>query len=137
MADFDTNAEAVQGTEEVVNQQAVEQQEVAEQQAPKVVLTDEVPSAFGQTKKFDYKDEAGNVLRTYNFQFPGIEAGMKIIDLAQKDITEYRKQLLKQLVSDPEVRSKGLEFFDTHKGMFAVLGELDTFLGEMLDGVRG
>ncbi|CAK1228312.1 hypothetical protein [Fructobacillus tropaeoli] len=105
-------------------------------QAKSTTATDEVQSAFGQTKTFEYKDNDGNVLREYHFQFPGIEAGLKITDLVASNLTEYRQQMVKQLVTDPEVRSKGLEWFDTHKGMFEVLQALDTFLGEMLDGVR-
>lgn len=106
-----------------------------EVQAP--VATDEIPSAFGQRKDFDYKDENGNVLRTYHFQFPDVETALEIVELSQRSYTEYRKQLLKQVVTDPEVRSKGLEWFDTHKGLVEVTDELDLFLGDVLNGVRG
>lgn len=139
MADFnneDTQVEATQDVQPEVSTET-EQAQAPVAEAPKAVVTDEIATSFGATKTFQLKDKDGNVLRDYHFQFPGVEAGLKIIALAQNDITEYRKQLLKQLVSDPQVRSQGLEWFDTHKGLFEVLGELDTFLGEMLDGVRG
>lgn len=126
-------------TESVEATQVPEEQVTMEEQAPVqsvAPVSDEVASAFGQKRTFEYKDENGNVLRAYHFQFPGVEAGLKIADLAGTNMTEYRKQLVKQLVTDPEVRSQGLEWFDTHKGMFEVLGALDTFLGELLDGVR-
>lgn len=128
--------------QEVQNVQNTEAQgDTAVAEAPEAVqapaVTDEIPSAFGQRKDFDFKDENGNVLRTYHFQFPGVETALEIVELSQRSYTEYRKQLLKQVVTDPEVRSKGLEWFDTHKGLVEVTDELDLFLGDVLNGVRG
>lgn len=135
-------AENENNEQEVQNVQNTEAQgDTAVAEAPESVqapaVTDEIPSAFGQRKDFDFKDENGNVLRTYHFQFPGVETALEIVELSQRSYTEYRKQLLKQVVTDPEVRSNGLEWFDTHKGLVEVTDELDLFLGDVLNGVRG
>lgn len=136
MAENENNEQEVQNVQNTEAQGDTAVAEAPEEvQAP--VATDEIPSAFGQRKDFDYKDENGNVLRTYHFQFPGVETALEIVELSQRSYTEYRKQLLKQVVTDPEVRSKGLEWFDTHKGLVEVTDELDLFLGDVLNGVRG
>ena len=139
MAENENNEQAVQEDAQNVQVQNDEAKatNVAAEVNAEVAPTDEIPAAFGEHKNFDFKDDKGNVLRTYHFQFPGIEPALKIVELSARSYTEYRKQLLKQVVTDPEVRSKGLEWFDNHKGLIEVTDALDTFLGETLDGVRG
>ena len=111
------------------------------QNAPKPVeaeetVTDEIPSGFGFRRTFKYEID-GKLAREYVFQFPGVAEGNELATLSLRGETaKYHDQLLRKLSADPQVRSKGVEWFDTHKGMYEVLAAADKFLGDMLDGVR-
>lgn len=117
--------------------QDVQQDTPATPVAPVAAPTDVIPSAFGKQQDFDYKDENGNVLRSYKFQFSTIEEGMKLAELQREGLYVYRNALIKKLVVNPEVRAAGIEWFDTHEGLWEVTNAADEFLSNMLDWVRG
>lgn len=98
--------------------------------------TDEIAEAFGQRTTFDFKNKDGKVLRSYGFQFPGVLEGTKLAMLETSDVAEYWNQLFKQLSTDPQVRSQGLEWFNTHTGMVEVATAASQFLNNVLNGVR-
>lgn len=129
----------VNATQQPTEAQAAEQaQAVPENPAEpeKVEVTDVTTNALGQRESFDYKID-GQVVRTYGFQFPGTEKGVEIANLIMEgDRVAYYKALIKNLFTDPKVRAAGLDWFDEHKGLFEVMGAADTFLNEMLTGVR-
>lgn len=141
MSENNQDTQAVEPEANVTQQptevQAAEQVSETEETSVKETPTDVVVSAFGFKKTFDLKDDDGNILRTYHFQFPGVEKGTEIADKAANDgRASYWKALIAGLFVDPKVRAAGLDWFDEHKGLYEVMSAADTFLVDMLDGVR-
>lgn len=79
------------------------------------------------TLKDDNKNPIGDIV----LSFPGTKKAFEITDKAQVSNSEYSDALLKGVVVAPaELRAKGLDFFDTHAGVYQAISAADTFLGE-------
>lgn len=79
------------------------------------------------TLKDDNKNPIGDIV----LSFPGTKKAFEITDKTRVSDSEYSDALLKGVVVAPaELRAKGLDFFDTHAGVYQAISAADTFLGE-------
>lgn len=79
------------------------------------------------TLKDDNKNPIGDIV----LSFPGTKKAFEITDMARVSESQYSDALLKGVVVAPaELRAKGLDFFDTHAGVYEAISAADTFLGE-------
>lgn len=82
-------------------------------------------------KTVTLKDEKGNQIADITLSFPGTKKAFEIIDNADISRGAYSDALLKGVVVAPaELRAKGLDFFDTHAGLYEAIAAADTFLVE-------
>lgn len=82
-------------------------------------------------KTVTLKDEKGNSIGDITLSFPGTKKAFEITDNADVSRSAYTDALLKGVVVAPaELRAKGLDFFDTHAGLYEAITAADTFLVE-------
>lgn len=82
-------------------------------------------------KTVTLKDEKGNPIGDITLSFPGTKKAFEITDKSRVGDSAYSDALLKGVVVAPaELRSKGLDFFDTHAGLYEAISAADTFLVE-------
>lgn len=82
-------------------------------------------------KTVTLKDEKGKPIGDITLSFPGTKKAFEITDNANVSRSAYSDALLKGVVVAPaELRAKGLDFFDTHAGLYEAISAADTFLDE-------
>lgn len=97
---------------------------------------EELKSSVMEQETQTIVDEKGNKIGDVTFQFPGTEKAMKINDKLANSQSEYWEALLNNVVVAPmTLRTQGLSFFDTHKGVFEVVAAADKFLSKWTDRV--
>lgn len=97
---------------------------------------EELKSSVMEQETKTIVDAKGNKIGDVTFQFPGTEKAMKISDKLADSQSEYWEALLNNVVVAPmTLRTQGLSFFDTHKGVFEVVAAADKFLSQWTDRV--
>lgn len=116
-------------------------QDISAPEAPKATPVEDATPYDGQFKVLKslimdqetvtLRDDNKNPIGDIVLNFPGTKKAFEITDKTRVSDSEYSDALLKGVVVAPaELRAKGLDFFDTHAGVYQAISAADTFLGE-------